>query len=68
VCNPYNTNKFYEKKRELSKRHGFLLDSMKPLVLFHGNRNESNYDNIMKTNFSLSRIGSNTGKLNNCMY
>ena len=62
VCNPYNVKKFNEKKRELAKRHGFMLESMKPLVLFHGNRTESNYDNIMKTNFSISKVGSNTGK------
>jgi len=61
VCNPYNLKRFYEKKRELAKRHSFLYDSMKPLVLFHGNPTESNYDNIMKTNFTLSKIGSNTG-------
>jgi len=27
----------------------------------HCHRLESNYDNIMKTNFSLSKVGSNTG-------
>ncbi|EFC37136.1 PARP domain-containing protein [Naegleria gruberi] len=63
VCNPYNLKKFNEKKRELAKRHNFMLDSMKPLILFHGNRLESNYDSIMKTNFSISKVGSNTGNL-----
>ncbi|KAF0985142.1 hypothetical protein FDP41_000181 [Naegleria fowleri] len=63
VCNPYNLKRFNERKRELAKKHGFLLDSMKPLILFHGNRLESNYDNIMKTNFSMQRIGSNTGNM-----
>ncbi|KAG2381756.1 hypothetical protein C9374_006140 [Naegleria lovaniensis] len=63
VCNPFNLKRFNERKRELAKKHGFLLDSMKPLILFHGNRLETNYDNIMKTNFSMQRIGSNTGNL-----
>ena len=38
VCNPYLAKKFQEKKREMAQRHGFLLESMKPMILFHGNK------------------------------
>ncbi len=51
--------RFYKKKEELAQRHGFLLESMKPLLLFHGTT-EENMESIIKTNFLISKVGSKT--------
>ncbi|KAG2379154.1 hypothetical protein C9374_007792 [Naegleria lovaniensis] len=59
VVNPNIMNRFNNCKKELAKKHGFLLESMKPLLLFHGT-SETNMENILRTNFLIEKIGSTT--------
>eukprot|EP01080_Neovahlkampfia_damariscottae_P011765 gene11765-5103_t len=59
LVNPTHVKTFQKAKEKLAKRHGFLLESMKPLLLFHGT-SPQNMDNIMKTNFLISKVGSST--------
>jgi len=56
IVNPTIISKFNQCKKELAQKHGFMLESMKPLLLFHGT-SESNMENIIKTNFLLETIG-----------
>eukprot|EP01080_Neovahlkampfia_damariscottae_P002732 gene2732-3927_t len=59
VVNPMLFKTFQNAKEKLAKRHGFLLESMKPLLLFHGT-SPKNMENIIKTNFLISKVGSTT--------
>jgi hypothetical protein len=59
IVNPALVKNFIETKQKLAKKHGFLLESMKPLLLFHGT-NDSNMESILKTNFLISKVGSVT--------
>jgi len=59
AVNPEIVKKFDEAKLKLAKRHGFLPESMKPVYMFHGT-SESNMENILKTNFLISKVGSTT--------
>jgi len=52
-------SRFHKAKLDLAKKHGFLLESMKPVLLFHGT-SEVNMENIIKTNFLTEKIGSTT--------
>ena len=56
IVNPTIISKFNKCKKELAEKHGFMLESMKPLLLFHGT-SESNMECIIKTNFLLEKIG-----------
>ena len=59
IVNPHHRIVFEKAKEKLAKRHGFLLESMKPLLLFHGT-SDANMKNIIKTNFLISKVGSST--------
>jgi hypothetical protein len=59
IVNPDIVRKFKESKTRLAKRHGFLEESMKPIYMFHGT-SEVNMENIIKTNFLISKVGSTT--------
>jgi hypothetical protein len=59
ILNPMHYKTFQLAKEKLAKKHGFLLESMKPLLLFHGT-SEKNMENIIKTNFLISKVGSST--------
>ena len=59
IVNPALFKTFQNAKEKLAKRHGFLLESMKPLLLFHGT-SPKNMENIIKTNFLISKVGSTT--------
>ncbi len=59
IVNPKLIQDFQQKRIDLAKQHGFLLESMKPLLLFHGT-SEVNMENIIKTNFLMSKVGSST--------
>jgi len=59
IVNPTLVAKFNQCKIDLAQKHGFLVDSMKPLLLFHGT-SEVNMENIIKTNFLLEKVGSST--------
>ena len=56
VVNPVIMRRFNACKQELAKKHGFMLESMKPLLLFHGT-SDTNMENILRTNFLLNKIG-----------
>ena len=47
IVNPTIISKFNKCKKELAQKHGFMLESMKPLLLFHGT-SESNMECIIK--------------------
>ncbi|KAL9645695.1 hypothetical protein ABK040_003428 [Willaertia magna] len=57
--NPNIISKYNNCKKALAKKHSFMLDSMKPLLLFHGT-SVQNMENIIKTNFLVDKIGSTT--------
>jgi hypothetical protein len=59
IVNPNLMKSFNQCKIDLAKRHGFLIESMKPLLLFHGT-SEENMDKIVNTGFLLDKIGSAT--------
>lgn len=59
VVNPEIVRNFYNCKKELAKKHNFLYESMNCYLLFHGT-SEANMENILKTNFLLSKVGSST--------
>ncbi|KAL0487610.1 PARP4 [Acrasis kona] len=61
IVNPVLLKAFEKKRIELAHTHGFLLESVKPLLLFHGT-SVQNMDNIIKTGFLRSKIGSSTDK------
>lgn len=59
IVNPELVAKFNQCKIDLAQKHGFLVESMKPLLLFHGT-SETNMESIIKTNFLLEKVGSTT--------
>jgi hypothetical protein len=59
IVNPNTMKRFEECKLNLAKKHEFLVESMKPLLLFHGT-SDQNMENILKTNFLRDKIGSST--------
>ncbi|KAG2377558.1 hypothetical protein C9374_009074 [Naegleria lovaniensis] len=59
IVNPEIVRNFYNYKKELAKKHNFLYESMNCYLLFHGT-SETNMENILKTNFLLSKVGSST--------
>jgi hypothetical protein len=59
IVQPEFIQKFHQCRLDLAKRHGFLPESMKPLLLFHGT-SDANMENIIKTNFLRDKIGSTT--------
>jgi len=59
IMNPDLIKRFNQCKLNLAQKHGFLVESMKPLLLFHGTSNE-NMESIIKTSFLLEKIGSTT--------
>jgi hypothetical protein len=59
IVNPKVVKDFNQGKLDLSKKHDFLVESMKPVILFHGTT-EQNMENILKTNFLIEKIGSKT--------
>ncbi|KAL9641536.1 hypothetical protein ABK040_013457 [Willaertia magna] len=59
LVNPLTIKKFNECKLKLAKEHSFLPESMNCYLLFHGT-NDTNMENIIKTNFLLEKIGSAT--------
>ena len=61
IVNPECFRKFYACKKELAKKHNFLYESMNCYLLFHGT-SDVNMENIIKTNFMLSKVGSSTDK------
>jgi hypothetical protein len=59
IVNPELMKKFNQRKIDLANQHGFLIESMKPLLLFHGT-SEENMEKIVQTGFLLEKIGSAT--------
>jgi len=59
ICNPKLVRAFQQAKLDLAKQHDFMLESMKPVLLFHGTHEQS-MENIFKTNFLVEKIGSKT--------
>lgn len=59
IINPQIVKTFNAAKFKLAKRHGMLPESMKPVLLFHGT-SDANMENIIKTNFLISKVGSTT--------
>lgn len=59
IMNPALIKRFNHCKHNLAQKHDFLVESMKPLLLFHGT-SDANMESIIKTNFLLEKIGSTT--------
>lgn len=59
IVNPMIVKNFEASKLRLALRHGFLPESMKPVYMFHGT-SEKNMENILLTNFLISKVGSTT--------
>jgi hypothetical protein len=60
IVNPILAHKFEEKRKEFAKKYEMLLESVKPLLLFHGTKLQ-NIDPICENNFSIAKLGGNTG-------
>mmetsp|Transcript_2972 Transcript_2972/g.11366 ORF Transcript_2972/g.11366 Transcript_2972/m.11366 type:complete len:459 (-) Transcript_2972:265-1641(-) len=59
IVNSKVREKFESARQRLAEKHGFMLESMKPVILFHGTSPE-NMESILKGNFLLSKVGSTT--------
>ncbi len=60
IVNPMLIKRFEDKRREFAERYDMLLESVKPLLLFHGTKT-TNIPFITKDNFSIAKLGAHTG-------
>jgi hypothetical protein len=65
VVNPLLAHKFEEQRLAFAKKYDMLPESVKPLLLFHGTKPQ-NIDPITTTNFSIAKLGGNTGNKGYC--
>jgi hypothetical protein len=60
IANPMLLQRFEQKRLEFAKKYDMLLESVKPLLLFHGTKVD-NLPNITKGNFLIEKLGAHTG-------